>query len=308
VTSASADCRAELDALGVIAVGGGEAADFLAAQITSDVRVVSAGRGQLGAWCTPQGRVIAVIQVLHRGDGYWLLLPRELLTPVRQRLQRYVLRARVRIDEMTGIRILGVLGTAAIEAVAGHTPAGSYSVTTVGDTLCVRQPGADPRFLVLGHPGSIASHWASALAAAAAMDANAWSLLDISAGIPTVTAATSGHFLPQMLNLDALDAVSFTKGCYPGQEIVARVKYRGEVKRRLYPGDTMGPVRIGDRLVAGDEAQAIGEVVTVATRPEGGLALLAVLQPGHAAGDGVRVGTLAGPIARFTMPPYPLPG
>jgi len=193
----------DLDDLGVLSVRGADAASFLQGQLSQDVTRLDAQHARFAGLHTPQGRVIAVLQLLPGDDGaIHCILPRELVAPVAATLRRYVLRARVTLDDDSDS--LHVIGTA------------GGGVRTLG--------------LAPAHAG-----------AAATIAREDWRALDIAAGLPQVYAATSGEFVAQMLNLDCIGAIAFDKGCYTGQEIIARAHYRGRVKRRMQPFRTPGP-------------------------------------------------------------------
>lgn len=308
----TAEIVTEIPQIGVIEVSGTDAETFLAGQLTGDMRGMPADRSRLSGWCTSQGRVIAVFRITRIGDTWHLLLPRETVARTATRLQRYVLRAQVRIADATAtLFCLGVSGPASatrlVEAGLRAVPAEVDAVAREDGLTVVRIAGPQLRFLVYGEGARVAALRAALASQSALVGPQAWTLLDIEAALPSLTEVTSELFLPPMLNLDALGGVSFTKGCYPGQEVIARLKYRGEVKRRLYRGRSKGEPapRPGDRLfVAGQDAH-VGEIVMAAPHPEGGHAVLAVLQPEYVDTDQVRLGTVAGPALAFTIPPYP---
>ena len=215
-------------------VAGRDAASFLQGQLTQDVTRVAAGQLRLAALLTPQGRVLATPWLTAREDSIVLLLPTPLAAPVRDGLQRYVLRARL------------VLSLAELDA---------GLAALLAETLaprCPEPPAADP-------------------------DADAsWTLALIAAGHPEIGTATSGEWTPQMLNLDLLDAVSMTKGCYTGQEIVARTQNLGRIKRRMFryaAAIAMPPVPKAALHAGGHK---VGEVVLAAPTATGS-ELLAVV-------------------------------
>jgi tRNA-modifying protein YgfZ len=214
-----------LDSLASLAVTGPDARSFLQGQLSSNLDEVTPTRGQLSGWHDPKGRVLAVLRVLPWGEGFLLVTHAELAAAIEQRLRLFILRAKVAVQ--AGPRVYGVA--------AGHGgPLAIGSGLQVGmeprDAACtdsasaMRMPGR-AGWLVVGDTGELP---VAANAAAVA----AWDQAEVEAGIPEVYPATSGQFVAQMLNLDRIGAVSFTKGCYPGQEIVARAHHLGRVKRR----------------------------------------------------------------------------
>jgi folate-binding protein YgfZ len=204
----------ELDDLAVIAARGADTVPFLQGQLSQDLGLLAARGALLAGLHNPQGRVVAVLRLLWLGDDHVLIvLPAALAETVRQLLGRYVLRSRVTItDAGTNWRVYGVTGP----------DAGAVASTR----LAMAMDGSAMRQLIVAPRGE-------PLPECDAGDRETWRLDDIRAGIPEITAATSGLFVAQMLNLDLLDAISFSKGCYTGQEVIARAHYRGQVKRRM---------------------------------------------------------------------------
>ena len=203
---------ARLNRYGLLAVSGADARDFLHAQLTNDIANLPADRAALAGWCTAKGRLLASFLVIPAKDGFLLQLARDLAPSVAKRLSMFIFRSRVRIaDESDAWAQYGIWD-------AGLDIAG---VRWDGDVVTVRVDEA--RFLRLGR----------GLALTADKSEDAWTLDEIRAGRPLISAATQDKFVPQMVNFETLGAINFQKGCYPGQEIVARAQYRGEVKRRL---------------------------------------------------------------------------
>lgn len=222
------------DSLRALVVTGPDARAFLQSQLSSDLDEVSATQGQLSGWHDPKGRVLAFLRVLPTPEGFLLLMHAGLLETVRQRMRMFVLRAKVKIE--------------AGPAVFGWPDADGAATGVVGGLALERTPLAaacSEQFSVLRLPGHAGWLVAGTLTVAgdgpdAAAEA-AWVRAEIEAGLPEVYPATSGQFVAQMLNLDRIGGVSFTKGCYPGQEIVARAHHLGRVKRRARVFHADGP-------------------------------------------------------------------
>lgn len=274
--------------LGAIAVTGADAADFLQAQLSNDVLHLDAGHGRLAAWCDAKGRAQAVPWVLRRGDDFLLLLPETLVTPVMRRLRLFVLRARVELrDAVDELVVHGLIGGPAAEPPLSRLAPGA--VHRDGERQYLALPGSEPRCFAIAPPDS----------APAAADALAWRRADILAGLPQIHPETQGRFVPQMLNLHWLDGIDFHKGCYPGQEVVARLQYRGRLTRRMFRGvlnaaDTPAP----GTPVTDAESGVRGEVVEAAPGPDG-QDLLAVLRIDATDGP-LRIGN-----AELTLAPLP---
>jgi len=203
---------ARLNRYGLLSVTGPDARDFLHAQLTNDIANLPADRAVLAGWCTAKGRLLASFLVIPAAGGFLLQLARDIAPAVAKRLSMFILRSKVKItDESEAWAQYGLWDSA---AKTSH-------VTWDGDGVSVLvEPG---RILRLG----------KGLALNATRSEDAWTLDEIRAGRPLISAATQDKFVPQMLNLEKLGAVDFRKGCYPGQEIVARAQHLGEVKRRM---------------------------------------------------------------------------
>ena len=264
--SAAADGRHD-PGMAVVRVQGPDAARFLHAQLTSDVETMLPGHVGLSAWCTPRGTVRRLFWILRRdASALDLVAPADDADDFARGLRTFVLRAKVAV-ERTRDRVVGAAGWAAA-GWGGQAPAPGRAVESAG-RVAFRPPGAPARFLAFGPDLDGPPPPASAAR---------WRRLEIAAGIAWLDDATRDAFLPQMLNLDHLGALSFDKGCYPGQEIVARARYLGRVKRRLYRGRLAAGARPapGDRLRFGE--RAAGSIVAVEREESGqGYDLLVVL-------------------------------
>jgi folate-binding protein YgfZ len=255
---------------------GGDAKAFLQGQLTCDLDRVTASQAQFGGYCTPKGRLLANFIILSTPQGYLMHLPADVSIGVAERLRKFVMRSQVKIEHESGPDTLGLAGPAApalLRRELATPPEGRLAVTHLANAVLVRLPG--DHFLVLAPSNAMAAHWELFTRYALPVGAECWNWLQIQAGVPWITAATADQFLPQMIGLDAIGGVSFEKGCYAGQEIVARSRYLGEVKRRLRLGRTRGPVRAGDELFSGE--QPCGTVLNAASVPGSGSDLLAVV-------------------------------
>ena len=226
-----------LETLGVLRVGGADRVKFLQGQLSSDVTLLSAARAQLAGFHNPQGRVIALLLLIESTpDEMLAILPRELIGPVVGRLTKYVLRAKVQlIDQSAHWRVTGLTAPAApaamSAALAVALPKVQHGSARIGNSLAVCVAANAPERWLLLSPRD--AQLPADLAAATAAPLKHWQRLNVAAGEPQVYASTSEEFVAQMLNLDVLGAIAFDKGCYTGQEVIARAHYRGRVKRRL---------------------------------------------------------------------------
>lgn len=278
---------ADLSHWGLVAVHGADAATFLQGQFTNDIRAVGDDEGQLSGYCNAKGRLLALLLVYRRGDRYWLCLPLELTEAVIARLRMYTLRAKVELrdagDACVRIGLAGPPCEAVLRQAFGRLPAEAYAVRQGDATTLLRLPGTPARFLLMGDAGEVQDVWSTAVARQATpVGAAYWQLLEIRAGIPVILPQTQERFVPQAVNLDVLHGISFTKGCYTGQEIVARMHYLGTLKQRMYLAEVQSdhPVQPGDSLYGAnaDTKHSIGTVVIAQPVPPGRCqALLAVL-------------------------------
>ena len=251
---------------GILQVSGPDARAFLQGQFTADLRPLDAARGTPTAWCNAQGRVLWVAWVLTLEEAVLLVLPREEIERLQKRLRLFILRAKVTLLDLSPTwSVLGIESDspqpAPLTELLTHAPGTIASADTL---LAYRLPGSAPRALVLGPQAALEGFWTrSELPERTSTE---WAARDIALGLPRIDASTSEHFLPQQLNLDQLNGVSFEKGCYPGQEIIARLKYRGQVKARLRAGQSAAQPTAGGKLytLAGGTGRAAGEIVRTA--------------------------------------------
>ncbi len=284
---------AALDSLGVLQARGADVVPFLQGQLSNDIAQLSASRSLLAGYHSPQGRTIALLRLIENAPGELLaILPRELLAPVAARLGKFILRSKVRLsDESAAWSVHGLIGVPpAAGPAALPLPASVNAVTRSGAALLVRT-GAEPARTLLVQPRAADP----VLAGVPSADEAAWHAAAIAAAEPQVFAATSGEFVAQMLNLDVLGAIAFDKGCYTGQEVIARAHYRGRVKRRLQRFVTAAPGMLhpgaGGELSDGRSVQVVDAVQLADGRCEflgvtgvaaGGADAAAAPQPGAA--------------------------
>ena len=303
---------ADLGHLGVIAAHGADAESFLQSQLGNDVGQVNESTSQLTSYSTPKGRMLGLMRLFRQGDTWYLRLPGDTLEAVIQRLRMFVMRADVTLEDVSDNFIaIGVSGEQAGEELAGVTgsvPGAVDAVTHAADISVLRVPGIQPRYEVYISSQDAAQRvWDSLNVRGAPVGESAWRLLEIYAGLPTIFAATSELFVAQMTNLQLLNGVSFKKGCYPGQEIVARMQYLGTLKRRMYRGviDTEQAISPGDSLFGSDNSeQAIGRIVDAQPHPDGGQVALAVLQIKSAESGDLHLGSAEGPVMLLESLPY----
>lgn len=278
----------DLSHRGLIRARGADAAKFLQGQFTNDITRVDLAHSQLSGYCNSKGRLIALLRVFQRGDCFYLQLPHPLVATALARLKKYILMSKVTLedasDELVGVGLAGPRSEEVLRQVAGAMPRGIDEVTQCGEITVIRLPGIQPRFSLHGPVEAMEKTWSALDAQAAPAGADVWTRLDILAGIPDIHPSTAEEFIPQTVNLELLGAISFDKGCYAGQEIIARLHYRGSVKRRMFIGHSAAETlpQPGTPLHAtGDNGQAVGHIVAAAPDPDGGCHLLAVVAIEH---------------------------
>ena len=279
--------------LGLIECSGDDARTFLQNQLTSDVNHLETGSAQHSSWCSHKGRMLASLVLYRRDIGYMVLLSADLQEFIQKRLQIYVLRSNVKIsDRSTDHVLIGLSGPqaeAALQSAGLLVPASPMQTSSVGNATVLRLDRT--RYILVVASETAASVWNSLSAHAKAAGTAAWQWLDIQAGLPLITGATKEAFVPQMVNLDKIGGVSFHKGCYPGQEVVARTQYLGKVKRHLYSFHASSPIIPGMQVSAAESPEhACGMVANASPAPDGGYAGLAIVLEGTIASSELSVG------------------
>lgn len=304
----------DLGQTGTLRVSGEDAHSFLQNLLSNDIRAVGAGQAQISSFNNAKGRMLATLLIWRSGDDYLLQLPRVLCEPIRKKLAMYVLRARVKISDAGGELVaLGLSGDQAqqiVQAQFGALPDAPLAIVAGAAASAIRMDAA--RWQIVTGAAHAAELWEELCRQARPVGSACWDWLNIRAGIPVILPRTQEQFVAQMVNLELIGGVSFSKGCYPGQEIVARMQYLGKLKRRMYlahldPGSGEPP-QAGDELFSADmEGQASGMIVNAAVAPGGGHDVLASVQVSSRAGHTVHWKSPQGAALRFLTLPYPLP-
>ena len=282
--------------LALIEASGEDAKAFLHSQFTNDVNHLQASQAQHAGWCNAKGRMQASFLVWRREDSYFLALAADLQEATQKRLQMFVLRSKVKLTSLPDNSVmLGLSGPQAEEALAeAALPCPTEAMTTAvsAGRMVVRLDAG--RFMIVAPESAMAALWQKLTVKARPAGVPVWRWLDIQTAFPLVTLATKEEFVPQMADFEKIGGVSFHKGCYPGQEVVARTQYLGKVKRHLFRVTSQQALKAGDVLHSPDNPdQSCGMVMTVAPSPAGGYEALAVVQSNFA--DNVRLGSLEGP-------------
>jgi len=309
-TTSSALC--DLSYLGLIRITGKDSINFLQGQLTNDIRELTAETYQFNGYCNPKGHMLANGWFFRRDDDIFFQLPTATLPAVLKRLSMFVLRSEVKLtdasDELIRIGLIGDQAKKQLSGIISNLPTASQQVTQADDLTIIQPPSIVPRFEIIGSEPAIKKIWGQLAEDAKPTSSSFWQLQDIHAGIPSVYPATVEAFIPQMVNMQLLDGISFSKGCYCGQEIVARTQHRGTLKRRMYLAHVTGNQcpSAGDELFSNsaEHGKSAGIIVDAQPVPTGGFELLAMVQiPCFEAND-IHLKEAAGEKLNFKELPY----
>ena len=286
---------APLPHLGVIRVDGADAASFLQGQLTQDFALLQDNQARLAAYLSPKGRMLASFIGLRRSSTELLLVcSRDLLPATLKRLSMFVLRAKARLtDASADFQCWGLAGDALLSIAGSALPAWSKAEFGSASVVHLYPAESQPRALLVA-PADAPAPTGPALAP------GLWDWSEVRSGVATLTAPVVDAFVPQMLNYESIGGVNFKKGCYPGQEVVARSQFRGTLKRRTYLAHALSALAVGAEVFAPEDAeQPVGTVVQAAAAPGGGVDALVALQIAAASGA-LHVGGVA-----LTLLPLP---
>lgn len=313
--SINASFVAPLTHLGLIAATGDDAAHFLHNQLTNDIEHLTPAQARLAGYCSPKGRLLATMLVWKSGDAIWLQLPREIQAAVQKRLQMFILRAKAKLADASADTVaLGLVGAGA-DILAPWFPTLPQAVygkvdSEAGSLIRVADADGRPRYQWIAPLAVAQQAWPVLTRSLPPAPPSAWRLTEIAAGIPMVVAATQEQFVPQMVNYEVVGGVNFRKGCYPGQEIVARSQYLGKLKRRMLPAtvaaDASNAVAPGMEIFAANEPdQPCGQVVN-AEATGGRVRCLVELKTAALDAGGLALGAANGPALEIGELPYAL--
>lgn len=310
-----------LTEFGLIAAAGDDAVMFLHNQLTNDVEHLNIGQVRLAGYCTPKGRMLASFIVWISDRSIYLQLPRELQAAIQKRLQMFIMRSKATLTDVSDQQIqLGLAGPAATALLPTWfplLPAAPYTKVDSPAGALLRladapsgQGTADTpgvaRYLWVTDSATAQAAWPQLRAQLRPAGAAVWRLGEVRAAVPMITLATQEKFVPQMINFEAVGGVDFQKGCYPGQEIVARSQYLGKLKRRMMPATVPATeVIAGTEVFAADDPeQACGMVVNAAPAAVGSACLVEIKLA--ALTSTIYLGSIGGPVLQFQALPYVL--
>ncbi len=305
---------ADLSHYALLSVHGEDAVNLLQGQLTNNVAELAENHSQLNSLCTQKGRVLSTLRLFKRNDAIYIQLPAGMAEETLKILRMYVLRSKVNLenasDNFVSIGLSGPTADKELEVVSLPAPKNVDDVVQSDDYTIIRIHGIHPRFIIFSDLESIKKLWTELDVHSAPVGTGPWQLLDILAGIPIVTINTSQSFVPQMINLQLLNGISFKKGCYTGQEIVARMQYLGKLKKRMFLASIKSDVKPvpGDKLFAKEfsETQNCGSVINSEEGADGSYDTLCVADIKTQENSPIHYKTSDGPQLNFRELPYPL--
>ena len=297
---------------GLIQAQGADTASFLHGQLTQDITALPPDRARLAGFCNAKGRLQATLVVWRQPasdapdapDAWLLACSADLLAPTLKRLSMFVLRAKCKLrDASTDTVLYGLAGAEAAAWLGDALPPAAWAVAALGAARVVRLPDADGQVRCL-----LAQSAGAPAPALPALDEAVWRWLEVRSGVVRVAAATFEQFVPQMVNFELVGGVSFQKGCYPGQEVVARSQYRGTIKRRAMLFDSPAELSAGQEVFhSADPGQPAGRVALAAPQPGGGSTALVEVKLAALDAGSLHAGSADGPLLRRAALPYAIP-
>jgi tRNA-modifying protein YgfZ len=291
-----------LSHLGIIRVEGDDASSFLQSQLTQDFSLLGLSEARLAAFCTAKGRMQASFIGFKRSHtDILLVVSRDVLAPTLKRMSMFVLRAKAKLRDATAeFELCGLAGEPAVKLTADLQE--PWSKIDIGNASVVRLYPAD---------GQTRSLWVAPVGETApagpALSHERWLWGEVRSGIATITAPIVEAFVPQMLNYESVGGVNFKKGCYPGQEVVARSQFRGTLKRRAYLAHSPAPLQPAQEVFhESDAGQPCGLVAQAAAAPAGGWDAIVSILITASEGGRLTAGAAEGPELSLQPQPYPL--
>jgi len=287
----------DLSPLTLINISGKDALSFLQGQFTNDIEALKTSTCQLQAYCNLKGRVLAIMRLMKHNDGFWILVPHEISEKLTFKLRVFVLRANVIVEPDSDHSVFCTAGNHSIVLDLPKTWQ-QYHVN-----------GVTPRKIIVA-PLAESTNYSIDFNRLEYSDHSVWRLIDIQSGIPQIFEKTMEKFIPQMINLDLVNGVSFKKGCYPGQEIIARLRYLGKLKRRMLIGkvNTSDPVAPGDAIFSKDNLNQESGLVVDAVQVGDNKFYLSAMVSATLLDEGeLTVGSATGPVLERSQLPYAIP-
>ncbi len=268
-----------LSGFAVLEISGNDRQSFLHNQFTNDLKLIDEPAAQLSAWCNPKGQVITTLLIINTGSTYLLIFKDNLKEVVQKRLSMFVMRSEVTINDISNeLPLTGLANIDDLNLLGSNIPTKPGELQTNDDLIIICLPDYSGRYLISGNIESLKDKFNDLEDKPQITSSSVWELLDILAGLPWITANTQEQFLPQMLNLDSLKGLSYQKGCYPGQEVIARLHYKGKVKKRLNLIQSDFHLNVGDNVYSKQSKNNVGTVINSAHHPDGNFYGLAIIE------------------------------
>ena len=303
----------DLSYFAIVEISGSDAEEFLHGLFTSDIKKLDDECFQFSAWCNPKGRVLANFIVVKLGEIYYLILPDDLKAQFIKKLQIYILRSEVSISDHSSELIrLGILAKdiehLMMIGITDSVREQPSKVIKHHDLIIIALPGKESRMFIFGPEQQARQLWQKLAEDFLSVGSQYWQLHDILSGIAWISEQSSESFLPQTLNLDCLDGVSLNKGCYTGQEIIARMHYRGKLKQRMFLANIKSAIQpeTGAKLYSQHVVQSVGMIINAARYAEKDYQVLVAVDMDQASDDNVHLHDASGPLLNFHALPYPI--
>lgn len=268
-----------LSGFAVLAVSGNDRHTFLHAQFINDLNLIEKPAAQLSAWCNARGQVITNFLIINTGISSLLIFKQDQKEFVQKRLGMFILRSKVTIEDISETSpLLGTANIKDLSLLTPNAPTHAGEITAHEDLIIICHPDSSGRYLIMGGIEAQKNKLSELGKLLSIVSSSVWNVLDILAGLPWISTTTQEQYLPQMLNLDALKGLSYQKGCYPGQEVIARLHYRGEVKKRLQLIKAERPLIVGNAVHMQDANNKVGMIINTEIHPDGWSYALAVIE------------------------------
>ncbi len=301
-----------LDHLMCYRIAGEDVNTFLQGQFSNDINDVTDANAQLSSYSTPKGRMLATFFICKTTDGYLLITSSDIAEDVMKRLQMYIMRSKVTITKLDDIHLIGLSSdknSIVLKHLGLDIPEKDYQACSNENVHCFKVPGMNPRFMLVGTQALVDSIMEMPTDEINVFNSSYWQWLDILAGIPMICADTQEAFVPQMANMELIDGVNFSKGCYPGQEVVARLHYLGNANRRMFRVESCSEQQLapGETIYSSESKQEMGKFLTTVRVSDDKTEGLAVLRIEAAKDQSVHLTTEEGNEIKILELPYQIP-
>jgi len=268
-----------LSGFALLAISGNDRHSYLHGQFINDLNLIEKPAAQLSGWCNPKGQLITNFLIINTGTSYLLMFKEDIKEFVQKRLSMFVMRSDVTIKDISeSSPMVGLANSNDLSSLAPDIPTNPGAILAIAGLIIICLPDSSGRYLIIGSIEALINKLSELNNSLTMTDSSVWNLLDILAGLGWITSTTKEQFLPQMLNLDALKGLSYQKGCYTGQEVIARLHYRGKVKKRLHLIKSKSQLLVGGHLNPEQSGNNVGTIINSAMHPDECCYALAVIE------------------------------